>query len=61
MTDLSHALTILAHRFPDSAETREALATFRDRFAENALVIDKWLAIQAKAFRVQRPWAGCAA
>jgi aminopeptidase N len=47
MTDLSHALTILAHRFPDSAETREALATFRDRFAENALVIDKWLAIQA--------------
>ncbi|WP_027685359.1 aminopeptidase N [Rhizobium leguminosarum] len=47
MTDLSHALTILAHRFPDSAETLEALATFRDRFAENALVIDKWFAIQA--------------
>ncbi|AUW41570.1 aminopeptidase N [Rhizobium leguminosarum] len=47
MTDLSHALTILAHRFPDSAETLEALATFRGRFAENALVIDKWFAIQA--------------
>lgn len=47
MTDLSHALTILAHRFPDSAETSEALASFRDRFAENALVIDKWFAIQA--------------
>ncbi|AHG44639.1 aminopeptidase N [Rhizobium leguminosarum bv. trifolii CB782] len=47
MTDLSHALTILAHRFPDSAETGEALAGFRDRFAENALVIDKWFAIQA--------------
>ncbi|KZS52924.1 aminopeptidase N [Rhizobium sp. BK077] len=47
MTDLSHALTILAHRFPDSAETSEALATFRDRFADNALVIDKWFAIQA--------------
>ncbi|MGZ2482695.1 aminopeptidase N [Rhizobium pisi] len=47
MTDLSHALTILAHRFADSAETSEALATFRDRFAENALVIDKWFAIQA--------------
>ncbi|OWV88100.1 aminopeptidase N [Rhizobium sp. R635] len=47
MTDLSYALTILAHRFPDSAETSEALATFRDRFAENALVIDKWFAIQA--------------
>jgi len=47
MTDLSPALTILAHRFPDSAETSEALAGFRDRFAENALVIDKWFAIQA--------------
>ncbi|PDT05311.1 aminopeptidase N [Rhizobium chutanense] len=47
MTDLSHALTILAHRFPDSAQTREALESFRDRFAENALVIDKWFAIQA--------------
>ncbi|PDT15227.1 aminopeptidase N [Rhizobium sp. J15] len=47
MTDLSHALTILAHRFPDSAETNEALAAFRERFAENALVIDKWFAIQA--------------
>ncbi|KEC76139.1 membrane alanine aminopeptidase N [Rhizobium leguminosarum bv. phaseoli CCGM1] len=47
MTDLSHALTILAHRFPDSAETSQALAAFRDRFAENALVIDKWFTIQA--------------
>ncbi|PDT08832.1 aminopeptidase N [Rhizobium sp. M1] len=47
MTDLSHALTILAHRFPDSAEASEALAAFRDRFAENALVIDKWFTIQA--------------
>ena len=47
MTDLSHALTILAHRFPDSAETAAALAGFRDRFSENALVIDKWFAIQA--------------
>ncbi|ARM87624.1 aminopeptidase N [Rhizobium sp. CIAT894] len=47
MTDLSHALTILAHRFPDSTETSEALDAFRDRFAENALVIDKWFAIQA--------------
>ncbi|RUL99781.1 aminopeptidase N [Rhizobium chutanense] len=47
MTDLSHALTILAHRFPDSGETGEALESFRDRFSENALVIDKWFAIQA--------------
>ncbi|MCA1366506.1 aminopeptidase N [Bradyrhizobium sp. BRP14] len=47
MTDLSHALTLLAHRFPDSDETVEALAVFKKRFADNALVIDKWFAIQA--------------
>ncbi|MDO3432460.1 aminopeptidase N [Rhizobium sp. CBN3] len=47
MTDLSHALTLLAHHFPESAETGQALAAFRDRFAENALVIDKWFSIQA--------------
>ncbi|OOG67048.1 aminopeptidase N [Sinorhizobium sp. A49] len=47
MTDLSHALALLAHRFPGSAETAQALATFRKRFADNALVIDKWFAVQA--------------
>ncbi|APG90416.1 aminopeptidase N [Sinorhizobium americanum] len=47
MTDLSQALTLLAHRFPDAAETLDALATFKKRFADNALVIDKWFAIQA--------------
>ncbi|WDZ77621.1 aminopeptidase N [Ensifer adhaerens] len=47
MTDLSHALALLAHRFPDAAETAEALAAFRKRFADNALVIDKWFAVQA--------------
>ncbi|WP_077961988.1 aminopeptidase N [Ensifer adhaerens] len=47
MTDLSHALALLAHRFPDSAEAAEALSTFRKRFADNALVIDKWFAVQA--------------
>jgi aminopeptidase N len=47
MTDLSHALTLLAHRFPDADETVEALAVFKKRFADNALVIDKWFAIQA--------------
>ncbi|MBD9592320.1 MULTISPECIES: aminopeptidase N [unclassified Ensifer] len=47
MTDLSHALALLAHRFPDSAEATDALATFRKRFADNALVIDKWFAVQA--------------
>ena len=47
MTDLSHALALLAHRFPEATETAEALATFRKRFADNALVIDKWFAVQA--------------
>lgn len=47
MTDLSQALTILAHRFPDATETADALATFKTRFADNALVIDKWFTIQA--------------
>ncbi|THK39682.1 aminopeptidase N [Ensifer sp. MPMI2T] len=47
MTDLSLALTLLAHRFPNAKETAEALAQFKKRFADNALVIDKWFAIQA--------------
>ncbi|PDT40538.1 MULTISPECIES: aminopeptidase N [Sinorhizobium] len=47
MTDLSQALTLLAHRFPDAQETLDALTTFKNRFADNALVIDKWFAIQA--------------
>ena len=47
MTELAHALTVLAHHFPDSAETAEALAAFRARFGDNALVMDKWHMIQA--------------
>jgi len=47
MTDLSTALTVLAHRFPDAPETAEALEAFRARFADNALVIDKWFSIQS--------------
>jgi aminopeptidase N len=47
MTELAHALTILAHRFPGSAEAEAAIAAFETRFASNALVIDKWFAIQA--------------
>ena len=47
MTDLSQALTILAHRFPDAAETQAALAAFEERYRGNALVIDKWFTIQA--------------
>ena len=47
MTDLAQALTVLAHRFPDSAEAAAALETFRARFEDNALVLDKWFSIQA--------------
>jgi aminopeptidase N len=47
MTDLAQALTLLAHRFPDAAETTAALASFLTRFDGNPLVIDKWFSIQA--------------
>ncbi|SCW29753.1 aminopeptidase N [Rhizobium mongolense subsp. loessense] len=47
MTERLHALTVLAHRFPESDEAITALSTFRDHFAENALVIDKWFSVQA--------------
>jgi len=47
MTDLAQALTLLAHRFPESKEARQALETFAKRFADNPLVIDKWFLIQA--------------
>ncbi len=47
MTDLAQALTVLAHRFPEAPETHAALAAFESRFASNALVLDKWFAIQA--------------
>jgi aminopeptidase N len=47
MTDLSHALTVLAHHFPGSEETEEALERFAVRFENNPLVLDKWFAIQA--------------
>lgn len=47
MTVLSHALSVLAHHFPDAPETLAALAAFEERFRDNALVIDKWFAVQA--------------
>ncbi len=47
MTDLSHALTVLAHHYPDSIETADALEIFATRFEGNPLVLDKWFAIQA--------------
>jgi aminopeptidase N len=47
MTEQAHALMTLAHRFPDSAETADALAAFETRFGDNPLVMDKWFSIQA--------------
>jgi aminopeptidase N len=47
MTDLSHALSVLAHHFPGTEEAKAALANFETRFANNPLVLDKWFSIQA--------------
>ncbi len=47
MTELSQALTLLAHRFPEASETTGALASFLTRFDANPLVIDKWFSLQA--------------
>ncbi|THV25789.1 aminopeptidase N [Peteryoungia ipomoeae] len=47
MTDLSQALSVLAHRFPEAKETAATLQAFEARFADNPLVLDKWFAIQA--------------
>ncbi len=47
MTDTIQALTVLAHRFPGQSETANALGAFLKRFQDNALVLDKWFAIQA--------------
>ncbi|WP_288430726.1 aminopeptidase N [uncultured Agrobacterium sp.] len=47
MTDLAHSLSVLTQRFPESAEASDALGSFETRFADNALVMDKWFALQA--------------
>jgi aminopeptidase N len=49
MTVMASALMILAHQFPDAPETAEALAAFETRYADNPLVMDKWMSIQAMA------------
>ncbi|HSI42291.1 MAG TPA: aminopeptidase N [Xanthobacteraceae bacterium] len=46
MTDRLAALAILAHNAPEARG--EALADFHARYADDALVIDKWLALQAQ-------------
>ncbi len=50
MTDRQGALGVLVSL--DGAERREALDSFYDRFRDDALVLDKWFALQAAA---QRP------
>ncbi len=50
MTDRFGALAALVHS-PASAEAAIALADFERRFAKDALVMDKWFAIQAGAWR----------
>lgn len=47
MTDMSAALSVLAHYFPATEAAQAALANFETRFANNALVLDKWFSIQA--------------
>jgi aminopeptidase N len=49
MTELSQALQVLAHQFPGADETRAALESFKSRYADNPLVLDKWYSIQAMA------------
>jgi aminopeptidase N len=47
MTDQLAAMTVLAHRFTDSQESAEVSAVFQQRFGDNPLAMDKWLAVQA--------------
>jgi len=49
MTDRQGALGILASS--DSAERPAALATFYERYRDNALVLDKWFTVQALSTR----------
>jgi aminopeptidase N len=47
MTDRADALSILALQAPDAKETASALEAFKAQYADNAIVTDKWFAIQA--------------
>ena len=49
MTDLAAALAVLTYRHPDSPEAHKALAMFEKSYSRDALVMDKWFAIQAAA------------
>jgi aminopeptidase N len=47
MTDRAAALGVLAHRHRGSDAARKALADFEKRYADDALVLDKWFQVQA--------------
>ena len=49
MTDMAAALTVLAHRFAETDEARDALTGFRQRFANEPIVLDKWFTVSATA------------
>jgi len=49
MTDRMAALALLADR--EGPERDQALADFHDRYADDAVVIDKWFALQARSSR----------
>ena len=47
MTDMAHALSVLVHQAPQSEAAVNALALFESEFRNDAIVMDKWLVIQA--------------
>ena len=47
MTDRVAALTVLAQRHPGTRQSEQALAEFEKTYRGDALVLDKWLQIQA--------------
>ncbi len=47
MTDRAAALTVLAHRQGGTGAAKAALDAFEERYASDALVLDKWFQIQA--------------
>ncbi len=47
MTDLSQALTLLAHRFPELRRPRRRSRPLKAALPKTPLVLDKWFTIQA--------------
>jgi len=54
MTEKLAGLRLLVLYFPAAAATKQALADFEQRFANEALVMDKWFALQASAAGTER-------